>query len=647
MILSVAHISKSFLDQCVLRDATFHLEDREKCALIGVNGAGKTTLLRIIIGDLPADGGEVTVAKGKTVGYLAQHQDLPAGRTIREVLLETKREVLDLEERIRSLEQQMKGALGDDLEALLSAYAEATHAFEQADGYAVRSEVTGVLKGLGFPEEEFDKDVASLSGGQKTRVTLAKLLLTRPDVLLLDEPTNHLDLESVAWLENFLGTYPGAVLVSSHDRYFLDRIVTKCVEIERGEVISFPGNYTAFSAKKQEMIAARQKAYLNQQREIRHQEEVIAKLRSFNREKSIKRAESREKQLAKIDRIEKPITSDDTMHFELNPGVESGKDVMSIRGLAKSFGAQELFSDVSLDIRRGEHIAIVGRNGTGKTTLLKIINGITPADAGVITLGARVHIAYYDQEQHVLHSDKTVFDEMADANPRMTETQVRDHLAAFLFTGDDVFKEISSLSGGEKGRLSLAKLMLTDANFLILDEPTNHLDILSREILEQALNRYTGTVLTVSHDRFFINRTAQIVWELDEKNFRTYLGNYDYYREKKAERETAAAAAAAGAPASSARTEAPAKSASQEAWRAGKQEQARLRKLKSDLAKAEEKVAQLEAALEEIDGQMAQEHIATDPAALQKLTKERAEVSAQLDAAVEAWEEAATALEEE
>ena len=542
MILSCSNISKSFGEKHILKQVSFHLEDHEKAAIVGINGAGKSTLLKIIIGELACDEGCVALSKGASIGYLAQHQDLDSESTIHDALLEVKRPILQMEERIRSLELDMKSASGEGLENMLEEYSRLTHQFELEGGYACRSEITGVLKGLGFAEEEFSKPINALSGGQKTRVSLGKLLLTKPDILLLDEPTNHLDMESIAWLETYLKTYSGSVIIVAHDRYFLDRVVTKIVELDNGTGTVFSGNYTAYSDKKAMLRDARIRAYLNQQQEIRHQEAVIAKLKSFNREKSIRRAESREKMLDKIDRLEKPIDIDDSMDIRLEPDVESGKDVLTVTGLSKSFDSQTLFTDVNFEIKRGERVAIIGNNGTGKTTLLKIINQLLPADAGEIRLGSKVHIGYYDQEHQVLHMDKTLFDEIQDTYPSMNNTQIRNTLASFLFTGDDVFKLIRDLSGGERGRVSLAKLMLSDANFLLLDEPTNHLDITSKEILESALCRYTGTVLYVSHDRYFINRTATRILDLTGQSLINYIGSYDYYLEKKDVVEAAFAA---------------------------------------------------------------------------------------------------------
>ena len=645
MILSCSNISKSFGDNDILKHVSFHIEEHEKTAVVGINGAGKSTLLKIIIGELAADDGYVTLSKGAAIGYLAQHQDLAGAETIYDALLEAKRPVLEMEERLRRLETEMKSASGETLESMLQEYSRLNHEFEMADGYSVQSEITGVLKGLGFAEEEFSKSIDALSGGQKTRVSLGKLLLTKPDVLLLDEPTNHLDMESIAWLETYLRTYPGSVLIVAHDRYFLDRVVTKIVELDGGTATVFAGNYTAYSQKKAQIREAKLKAYLNQQQEIRHQEEVIAKLRSFNREKSIRRAESREKMLDKIDRIEKPREIDDAMDIRLEPDVISGNDVLTVRGLAKSFGSQHLFSHVDIDIKRGERVAIIGNNGTGKTTLLKIINGLLPADEGQIRLGTKVHIGYYDQEHQVLHMEKTLFEEIQDERPAMTNTQVRSTLAAFLFTGDDVFKQIKDLSGGERGRLSLAKLMLSQANFLLLDEPTNHLDITSKEILEDALCRYTGTVLYVSHDRYFINRTATRILDLTGQSFLSYIGNYDYYLEKKEDVEAAAfgaqtqAADTSGlAGPSGSGTQAPDTKGAFADWRQQKEEQARIRKRKNDLKKTEDAIHQLETRDGEIDDLLTQEDVYTDTARLVELNNEKQAIAAKLETLYEQWE---------
>ena len=664
MILSCSHISKAFGTDQILSEVSFHIEDQEKAAIVGINGAGKSTLLKIIVGELNADTGEVVLSKGKTLGYLAQHQDLDSAKTIYEELKEVKRPIIEMEQQIRSLELSMQHASGEELEQLLSSYSRLNHTFELENGYAWKSELTGVLKGLGFTEEEFSKEVSTLSGGQKTRVSLGKLLLSKPDVILLDEPTNHLDMESISWLENYLLNYNGAVVIVAHDRYFLNRVVTKIVELEQGHCSVYQGNYTAYSEKKAMIRAAQMKAYLNQQQEIRHQEEVIAKLKSFNREKSIKRAESREKMLSKIQVLDKPAEVNDEMHISLEPNIVSGNDVLTIRDLAKSFGSQKLFSQVDIDIKRGERVAVIGNNGTGKTTLLKMINAMVPSDSGTITLGSKVHIGYYDQEHHVLHMEKTVFEEVSDAYPNLTNTQVRNILAAFLFTGDDVFKRISDLSGGERGRVSLAKLMLSEANFLILDEPTNHLDITSKEILEDALRHYTGTVLYVSHDRYFINQTATRILELTGQTFLNYIGNYDYYLEKRelmnqlytdpsvsGSSGFAGAVAAAGRGSSTSDSSAAAKYAAASSaslqsenkmdWKAQKEEQARIRKRQNDLKKTEEEILRLETRDGEIDQLLSQEEIYTDVSRLMELNQEKESIQSSLEELYEKWEELA------
>lgn len=654
MILSCSNISRSFGDDHILKRVSFHIEEHEKAAVVGINGAGKSTLLKIIIGDLAPDEGSVTWAKGASIGYLAQHQDLDGAETIYDALLEVKRPILEMEERLRSLEQSMKSASGEELEAMLSEYSRLNHTFELENGYACRSEITGVLKGLGFSEDEFSKPIQALSGGQKTRVSLGKLLLTKPDILLLDEPTNHLDMESIAWLETYLKGYSGSVIIVAHDRYFLDRVVTKVIELDNGAATVFSGNYSAYSDKKAMLRDAQIRAYINQQQEIRHQEAVIAKLKSFNREKSIRRAESREKMLDKIERLEKPVEINDSMDIRLEPDVVSGNDVLTVTDLSKSFDTQTLFTHGSFEIKRGERVAIIGNNGTGKTTLLKIINGLIPADTGEIRLGAKVHIGYYDQEHQVLHMDKTLFQEIQDTYPNMNNTQIRNTLASFLFTGDDVFKLIKDLSGGERGRVSLAKLMLSDANFLLLDEPTNHLDITSKEILESALNRYTGTVLYVSHDRYFINRTATRILDLTGQSFVNYIGNYDYYLEKKEDVEAAffagrgseASKPALGRPADAATGASSGAAVSSSAsdtgakldWKAQKEEQARIRKRQNELKKTEDAIHQLETRDGEINELLALEEVYTDVSRLMELNREKDSISEKLEKLYELWE---------
>lgn len=631
MILSCSNIDKTFVDNHVIKNASFHIEDYEKAAIVGINGAGKTTLLKIIVGELPADAGLVTFAKDKTFGYLAQHQAVDSENSLFDELLTVKQEVLDLEAAMRQCELDMKSAQGDALALLLKKYTNLTHRFEDINGYAYKSEITGILKGLGFGEDEFTKKVATLSGGQKTRIALGKLLLQKPDLIMLDEPTNHLDLNSIAWLETYLLNYKGAVIIVSHDRYFLDRIATKIIELDNGVVSSFKGNYSDYALQKERQRTERMNAYLNQQREIKHQEAVIDKLKQFNREKSIRRAESREKMLDKIERLEKPVEVNADMKLTLTPYRESGKDVMQIQELSKSFGQNKLFEHVSFELKRGEHVAIIGDNGTGKTTLLKIINELLPADTGEIRLGANVEIGYYDQEHHVLHMDKTLFEEISDDYPYLTNTQIRNTLAAFLFTGEDVFKKISTLSGGERGRVSLAKLMLSEANFLILDEPTNHLDITSKEILESALNAYEGTVLYVSHDRYFINKTASRILELTHQSFINYIGNYDYYLEKREIMTPVSVSETA----SQAEKE---PSAQKRDWKQHKELQAQARKKENDLKKCEARIEELEQRSAALDAEMAKPENATNSVRLQELSGEKETVCEELEQLYEKWE---------
>ena len=638
MILSCQGISKSFGEKVILEDASFHIEEREKAALIGNNGAGKTTLLRIIMEEIHADAGQVVLAKDKRIGYLAQYQDVQGHLSVYEELLSTKQYIIDMEERLRAMEVQMKNASGEELDRLMNSYTRLTHEFELENGYAYKSELMGVLNGLGFTEEDFTKQVATLSGGQKTRVALGKLLISKPDILLLDEPTNHLDMESITWLETYLLNYPGAVFIVSHDRYFLDKVVTKVIEIDAGQVRMYAGNYSAYAEKKAQLRDAQYKAYLNQQREIKHQEAVIVKLKSFNREKSIKRAESREKMLNKIQRIDKPIEVQSQMRLSLEPRVVSGNDVLTVEDLAKSFPQQKLFSNISFQIKRGERVALIGNNGTGKTTMLKILNGLLDADAGSFSLGAKVQIGYYDQEHHVLHAEKTIFEEISDTYPTLTETQIRNMLAAFLFTGDDVFKVISSLSGGERGRVSLAKLMLSEANFLILDEPTNHLDIASKEILEEALNSYTGTVLYVSHDRYFINQTATRILDLTNQSVVNYIGDYDYYLEKK-EELTEKYAPTAQEATEEAKEETP--SEGKLTWQQQKEEQARKRKQENELKKVEKRIEELETRDKEIDDTLVLPDVCTNVGRCAELSREKDKIQAELEELYEKWEELA------
>ncbi len=636
MILACHDLKKAFGEEVIVEQGSFHIEENEKAALVGLNGAGKSTILKMIVGELSLDGGTVTLSKGKTLGYLSQYQEMVSGKTVYEEVKTAKAHLVEMEQQIRAIETEIETLEGEELDAKLLAYHKLTDAFERENGYAYESEISGVLKGLGFQERDFQKPVDTLSGGQRTRVSLGKLLLAKPDILLLDEPTNHLDLSSVAWLETYLMNYSGAALIVSHDRYFLNRVVTKVIEVEQGSVTMFLGNYTAYARKKEQLRNIRLKEYLKQQNEIKHQEAVIEKLRSFNREKSIKRAESREKMLSKMSVIEKPSDAPSDIHLTLEPSQASGKDVLSVKHLSKAFPEQILFSDINFEIKRGEHVALIGDNGTGKTTLLKILNELLPADSGTFTLGTNVNIGYYDQEHHVLHMEKTIFEEISDEYPSLNNTRIRNILAAFLFTGDDVFKRIGDLSGGERGRVSLAKLMLSEANFLILDEPTNHLDIASKEILEKALNDYTGTVLYVSHDRYFINQTASRILDLVNHTLVNYIGNYDYYLEKK--EELTAAYSSKEAPSS--QKSAPA-SHSKSDWQDQKEQQAKERKRQNTLKKTENRITELEERDRAVDEMLAREDVYTNSVKCQELAEEKSRIHKELEELYIKWEELA------
>lgn len=650
MILSCQDISISFAGDPVLRNVSFHLEQHDRAALIGVNGAGKSTLLKIITGELTPDSGSVTISRDTSLGYLAQYQEVDGDITIYDEVKKSKQDVLDMEVRLRQIESEMKNAEGESLSALMNSYTKLQHEYELENGYAAQSEISGVLKGLGFSEEEFGRKLMSLSGGQKTRVVLGKLLLEKPDILLLDEPTNHLDIGSIEWLESYLMNYPGTVLIVSHDRYFLNRIVNRVIEIENGSSMTFSGNYDEYSQKKSIVRKSIYNTWMKQQNEIRHQQDVIAKLRQFNREKSIRRAESREKMLDKMDLVEKPQEVQADMHLELHPRIESGHDVLTVRGISKSFSRQELFRDQDIEIKKGERVAVIGDNGTGKSTLLKMITGLIRPDAGEISFGSHVHVGYYDQEQQLLDDSKTIFEQISDDFPTLTQTEIRNVLAAFLFTGDDVFKRISSLSGGERGRVSLARLMLSEANFLILDEPTNHLDIVSKEILEDALNDYSGTVLFVSHDRWFINRVATRILDLTNHTFVNYIGNYDYYLEKRGEMTAVYASgdllSSGKNPADSSENTVGSGGGAQKGissekldWQAQKEQQAAVRKKTNQIKKLEEKIAELENRNSEIDQEFMKPEVATDVAKCQELSGEQSALKEQLDELYEKWEE--------
>jgi len=657
MILSCSHISKSFGIDEIIKDATFHIEEREKAAIVGINGCGKSTLLKMIIGDLSPDSGDISFKADIKIGYLAQKQDLSSGNTIYEEVLSVKQDLLDMERQLRKLElsisEEAANASSDRYNSLLDLYSNLSHEYESKNGYAVKSQVTGIIKGLGFSENDFDLKVDTLSGGQKTRVALCKILVSEPDLLFLDEPINHLDMNSIAWLEGFLREYKGSVVIVAHDRYFLDKIVSKIIEIDQGKVRSFMGNYSDYSKKKAILRNMEMKAYLNNQREIKHQEEVITKLKQFNREKSIKRAESREKRLEHMEIIEKPTEINDTMNISLSPRFESGNDVLTVKGLSKHFDNDPLlFSNLDFEIKKGEHVALIGDNGSGKTTILKIINGICQADSGSIKLGSNVCIGYYDQEHHVLDPDKTLFQELQDSYPDLDNTKIRTTLAAFLFTSDDVFKYIRELSGGEKGRVSLAKLMLSDANLLILDEPTNHLDITSKEILESAINSYEGTVLYVSHDRYFINQTASRILELSGKHLLNYIGNYDYYLEKfddmhraiQASNQTSKSGSATNSD-SKVNEDASSASSSIDDWKNSKALQAKKKKLSQELKKVEETISSHEERIEAIDTESASDEVCTNLPRLNELHKERTALSDELESLYLRWEELSEELD--
>ena len=636
MILQVSNINKYFNDNHILKDVSFHMNEYDKTALVGINGSGKTTLIRIIMNELDKDSGNISLNKGVSVGYLPQNAIIDSDATIYEEVLKVKEALISDEQALRDMEKEMGDVKGRELEALMEDYHKLEEAFDRAGGYRIASDISGTLKGLGFSEEEFGKPVNTLSGGQKTRVALSKLLVGTPDMIILDEPTNHLDMNSIIWLENYLLNYKGAVLIVSHDRYFLDRIVDHVVELDCGVCTSFTGNYSDYAAKKEIIRVSQLNAYLNQQRDIKHQQEVIEKLRSFNREKSIKRADSRAHMLEKIELIDKPTENNNSMQIVLSPRIESGKNVLDVTDLTKAYD-HRLFTDINFSLRRGDHVAIIGDNGTGKTTILKIINNIVTADSGEIKLGTNVCIGYYDQEHHVLHDDKTIFEEISDDFPTLTNTEIRNMLAAFLFTGDDVFKPIHNLSGGEKGRVSLAKLMLSEANLLILDEPTNHLDITSKEILENALNNYTGTLLYVSHDRYFINRTADRILELNSEGLTEYLGNYDYYLEKKQENTTSAGSLKISS--NNIKNEAAALD-----YKAQKAEAARIKKLNNDLNKLEDKIAHTEQAISDIDAWLNDSSNGTDTAGLIKKQKEKESLDEELLILYDKWEELSSLL---
>lgn len=637
LVLSTANISKSFAGETLIEDADILINEGEKAALVGINGSGKTTFLKIIAGEMSPDSGIVTFAKNTSFAYLKQINNIDTDLTIEEELTTVIKPIIDMEERFLKLQEEISKANEKELDALYAEYDRLQHALELNDAYMAKSKLTGILKGLGFIEEEFSRKVSTLSGGQKTRVYLAKILLTEPDIILLDEPTNHLDLSSIEWLESYLNNYKKAVLIVSHDRYFLDKIVTKVIDIDNKKVETYNGNYTEFIKKKKELKESAMRAYLNREAQIKRQEEVIEKLKSFNREKSVKRAESRQKALDRIERIDKPTEERSDMDLFFSQSIESGKDVLHIEGLSKSFDHRKLFENVNIDVKRGEHIAILGDNGTGKTTLLKILNNLTEPDSGYIRFGTNVSIAYYDQEHQVLDRNKTIFDEIHDEHPDMNNTEVRNVLASFLFTGDEVFKPISSLSGGERGRVSLAKIMLSTANLIILDEPTNHLDITSKEILENAIREFEGTVIYVSHDRYFINQTATRILYLKDNKFYNYIGNYDYYLEKKPDVESSFIYATEED--DTAKSDDNSESDTKLNWKSAKEDRAKLKKRQNAIKRCEDKISILEKDLSDIEEEFLKEENQSDAVKLHALQLKKEEIEPELEELYSLWEE--------
>ena len=631
--ISVNRLVKSFdLEKKILEGITFQIDTGERVGLLGKNGAGKTTLFRILTGELDYDEGQVMVAPDRRVGLISQIPVYPDGYTVEDVLRSAFERMFRMKEEMDRLTEQM--AAGDSSSQTLKRYGELTARFEGLGGYDTDTAVNKVANGLSIDTEMRQRLFDQLSGGEKTRVNLGRLILEDTDILLLDEPTNHLDLQATEWLEEYIRTFRGTVVTISHDRYFLDRIASKIIEIDNTKVTVFSGNYSDYAAKKEQLRQAQRNAYLNQQAEIKHQEEVIAKLKQFNREKSIKRAESREKMLDKIEVVDKPVELNAKMNIKLEPSVVSGNDVLTVTDLTKSFDGNTLFNNINFEIKRGERVALIGNNGTGKTTILKLINGIIQPDSGSIYLGAKVAIGYYDQEHHVLDPDKTLFQEIQDAYPDLNNTQIRNTLAAFLFTDDDVFKYIRALSRGERGRVSLAQLLLSNATLLILAEPTNHLDIVSKEILENALNSYTGTILYVSHDRYFINATATRIIELSNRNIVNYIGNYDYYLEIR-DILTAQASPVAQLSASDNTT----KKDSTLSWQQSREEQNKLKKKQNEIKKTEIRIAEIEDRLSAIDTEYSDPSIGSNTARLMELHNESTQLKKELDELYEHWEE--------
>lgn len=630
MIISCNTIQKTFIDKEILKNISFHIEDHEKVALIGNNGVGKTTLLKILTGELSPDHGQVTTSKDCQIGYLKQHMDLSSSLTVYEELLSVFSEVIALEQKLHALENEI--AQTASLEQI-DAYDKMRQNFESLKGYEYKSLVRGVLKGLGFDDTIYDKPVHLLSGGQKNRVALGKLLLQEPTLLLLDEPTNHLDIEAIEWLEGFLKNYRGAVLIISHDRYFLDKIVTKVIHIEFGRSFVYNGNYSDYMLKSEKEYEVALKHFEKQQKEIAHQQAVISKLKQFNREKSIKRARSREKLLEKIEVMAVPMIDNKPMQLTLKPRITSGNDVLIIEELSKTFDTQLIFEHMNLHITKGEKVALVGPNGVGKTTVFRmLLNQISPT-TGTFRLGSQVMIGYYDQEHATLDPSLTIMQEIEHAFPELKNGEIRNVLASFLFTGEDVFKPIATLSGGEKGRVALAKIMLSNANFLILDEPTNHLDILSKEILESAIMNYEGTVLYVSHDRYFINQTATKVVEMTKTGTRDFLGDYDYYMEKKKELSLLTSPTTM-TPSSQGSTPSSSKLDRQKQ----KEEQTRLRRIQNKLSKVEQAISEAEEHMTHIDEQLCLESVYSDFEKSKLLMDEKEALAHQITSYYEEWE---------
>lgn len=624
MALSCNGIKKAFGEKSVLEDINFIIEDREKAAIVGVNGAGKSTLFKILVGEEAPDAGTIAMPKETKIGYFSQNIEISSDKTIYDELLTVFDDIIKLENEMRSIEKEMKELHGEALDAAMNRYAALNRRFEENSGYEYKSRIRGVIKGLGFSESEHDKPINELSGGQKTRVALGRLLLCMPDIMLLDEPTNHLDIQAVNWLEDFLKSYNKSVVVISHDRYFINKTASKIIEIENGKSSVYNGNYDFYSEKKKIDREIKMKHYISEQQEINRQKEIIRKLRSFNREKSIKRAESREKLLEKMPLTDRPDNLPENIKFTIVPSFESGNDVLSVKELEKSFDGNKLFENLSFELKRGEKAALIGPNGVGKTTLFRLIMGSLSPDKGSTSIGANVNVGYYDQEHQNIDESKTIFAEISDAFPKLTVTKIRNALAAFVFTGDDVFKQISSLSGGEKGRVSLAKIMLSNANFLLLDEPTNHLDLMSKEILEAAIRNYTGTCLYISHDRYFINNTAQKVIELNKNGADIYLGNYDFYIEHRIEREQV--------------REEKAIESSKLDWKRTKEQQAEERKLKNRIKKTEERIEELEQELKQLDELLEKENVYTNAAAAQEVYENKTAVNNELLQLYELWD---------